>query len=48
MAQCALLHQYITAGNNVLLLVFPSCTQRTKLIQEKETQQEIFRVLPIC
>ncbi len=36
------------ADNNVLSLVFPRCTQRTKLIKKKETQQEIRRVMPIC
>jgi hypothetical protein len=48
MAQFASLHQYISAGNNVPSLFFPRCMQQTKLIQKKEMQQEICRVLPIC
>jgi hypothetical protein len=48
MAQCGSLRQYISADNNVPSLVLPRCSQRTKSIQEKETQQEIRRVLPIC
>jgi hypothetical protein len=43
MAQHASLRQYISPDNNVPSLLFP----RTKLIQKKETQQEIRRVLPI-
>jgi hypothetical protein len=48
MAQRALLRQYISAGNNNPPLIFPRCTQQTKLIQKKETPQEIRRVLPVC
>ncbi len=48
MAQRASLRQYISIANNVPSLVFPRCMQRTKLIQKKETQQEIRRALPIC
>jgi hypothetical protein len=47
MAQRASLRQYISAGNNFRSLVFPRCVQPSKLIQKKETQQEIRRVSPI-
>jgi hypothetical protein len=48
MAQCVLYRQYISADDNVPSLVFPWRAQQTNLIQEKEMQQEILSVLPIC
>ncbi len=40
MAQHALLRQYISAGNNVPSLVFPRCTQWTKLFKKRKRSKK--------